>query len=354
MMLGASYKAHLYSSISKALASDTLFETLPVGRVWELPTGLNRLLRRRPNVIFTNLPPTTWYARLYRHLRRQHIPIIVWLLGDFWREHSALLEAGSYTKRLLAPSYFLAWSSGLNLADRILATCAWLEKTVRERFPHKRTSVLYQGIDPDLWLGSPFEDHPYHFESPAVGILQDNNILPKVRGLLRFSEVVKEMKDVNFYIAGGGHYTDMVKKAYADLPNVHFVGRLPYPDGVRRFFRSLRVYVLASGLDCCPNTLLEASLCRCPVVASRVGGIPELVVEGETGWTIPNAETDTWVDRIRDLLNDNELASRLGHQGQQFVLDRFSWKRQAIRLLSAFKEELRIDVDQDSEDTSAR
>lgn len=85
---------------------------------------------------------------------------------------------------------------------------------------------------------------------------------------------------------------------------------------------------------------MEASLCERPVVASRVGGVPELIIEGKTGWTVPNGETDIWIERIRALVEDKDLSRRLGSWGQRFVLDNFSWKIQAKRLASVFEEEL--------------
>jgi len=134
------------------------------------------------------------------------------------------------------------------------------------------------------------------------------------------------MSDVNFYIAGGGPYTALVKRSYAKLENVHFIGRVSYPEGVRRFHASCDLYVLASGLDCSPMTLLEASLCGKPVVASRVGGVPELGREGVTAWTIPNTKTDEWIHKIRLLIEDENLAKSMGDNGRRFVTERFSWK----------------------------
>jgi glycosyltransferase involved in cell wall biosynthesis len=58
------------------------------------------------------------------------------------------------------------------------------------------------------------------------------------------------------------------------------------------------LYVLASELDCCPTTVLEASLMKKPVIASKVGGVPEIVSEGVTGWTIANGRVDEWSDKI--------------------------------------------------------
>ena len=85
-------------------------------------------------------------------------------------------------------------------------------------------------------------------------------------------------------------------------------------------------YVLASGLDCCPTTVLEASLLRKPIIASRIGGVPEIVVEGQSGWTIDNDRTDDWVNKISRVTTDAKLNRGLGNYGNRWVSERFDWK----------------------------
>jgi glycosyltransferase involved in cell wall biosynthesis len=266
------------------------------------------------------------------------MPFVAWVCGDFWTEHHSLFSTARFPSKLLGPPRLFTWSAGLGLADRILTVSSWLRRIVAERFPHKNITVLHRGIDPEDWLVK--ETDAFDFERPAVGILQDNIILPKVKGLLWFSDVVKAMSDVRFYVAGGGPFTHIVKKAYAGLENVHFVGRLNYPEGVRRFYESTDLFVHASGLDTGPNTVLEAALCERAVVASRVGGVLERVVEGETGWTIPNGETDMWIAKISQLIDDEDLRRRMGSNGRNFVLKNFSWNIQASRLASIFRDTL--------------
>lgn len=294
----------------------------------------------KPDLVFTDYPAhPSWHAKLYATLSGRHVPLVALLRGDVWTEYTDYFRNARLPTKLLGPFYIFAWSTGIQFADRILSICSWLNEIVAERYPNKKTGILHEGIDPEPWLVPQVATFP--FKRPAVGILQDNNILPKVKGLLWFSNVVREMPNVNFYVAGGGAYTPLVEKTFSDLQNVHFLGRVPYPEGVSRFHRSTDVYVLPSGLDCCPATLLEASLCERPVVASRVGGIPELVEEGKTGWTLPNGQKDLWVAKIHELLENPRLSEAIGANGHNFVLDNFSWQKQASRLASIFSEELR-------------
>lgn len=352
MIIGAPYKMHLHHALAKYLS--TSFElrlvsvdmgyggqlpSLRIKRIWsELTQRMVReLIRFHPDIVLTDYPAyPCWYARFYSLLRRQHIPLVAWLLGEYWTEQRELFATSPFFTRFLYPFVFFTWSTGLRFADQILPVCDWLERIVETRFPDKKTSVLYQGIEPTAWL---VEDHSrFPFKHPAVGILQDNNILPKVRGLLWFARVAEEMNDVDFYIAGGGQYTHLVKTAYSHLNNIHFVGRLSYPEEVRRFYKSVDLYVLPSGLDCCPTTLLEASLCAKPVIASRVGGIPELISEGETGWTLKNGRTDEWISRIRSILDNRRLREETGKKARKFVMENFTWEKQAGNVIPIIEE----------------
>jgi glycosyltransferase involved in cell wall biosynthesis len=300
---------------------------------------ISKLLSFVPDIVFTDFGANpSWYAKLYGLLCSRQVPLVVLLRGDLWNEYQERFHAIGYPSKLLGPLYKFSWINGLGFADRILAICGWLKEAVLERYPEKRVGLLYEGIDSQDFLGN--DGFTFDFKQPAVGILQNNLILPKVKGLVWFSAVVKKMPDVNFYLAGDGPYTRFVEDAFAGLPNAHFVGHLDYPDGVCRFHRSTDVHVLASGLDCCPASLLEASLCGKPVVASRVGGIPELVQEGGTGWTVPNGETELWVTKIRMLLEDQALAKRFGANGRAFVAKNFNRAVQASKLASILEEEI--------------
>ena len=354
--VAAPFKLHLYESVTKFFPQNIDLRVVSAtlgysGKVpflkrysrgiWFLPRRelLLRFKEFQPDIVFTDYPAyPSWYAKLHAHLSGKRIPLIAWLLGDYWTEYYAYLTSLTWRTRYVAPIYLFTWSKGLSLSDRILTVCEWLRRRAQARLPGKRVSVQYQGVDAEPWLVP--EGSHHDFEHPAVGIVQDNNILPKVMGLVWFADVIKNMPDVNFYVAGGGPYTSLVEEAFSGLPNAHILGRLSYPEGVRQFYRSCDIYALPSGLDCCPTTLLEASLNSLPVVASRVGGIPELIREGETGWTVPNGRTDDWIERITGLLGDRKLASTVGAQGKEHVLANFTWERQARLLAETFREEL--------------
>ena len=72
------------------------------------------------------------------------------------------------------------------------------------------------------------------------------------------------------------------------------------------------------------------------VVATAVGGVPEIVVDGQTGFLVPPGDVDALRERLGQLLGDPLLRRRLGAQARQHVLDQFTWSHVAQRCLTAY------------------
>ena len=85
-----------------------------------------------------------------------------------------------------------------------------------------------------------------------------------------------------------------------------------------------------------PVALVEALACEVPVVASRLSGIPELVVDGETGLLVDAGDTDALANAIERLSRDPALRRRLGAAGRARVVAEFSERSSAERLVARF------------------
>jgi len=282
--------------------------------------------RFQPDVIYADNPIYATQFKLLTLFSKRRIPsLILHLRGDWWRETTAWYSTAPWRKRVLGlQTYSYNWIA-VALAEKITPICKWLEREVKRHFPGKSMEVVYQGVAPDQL----FPEDGFTFERPAVAIIQNHSIYPKVTGLLSFRDIVQKLPRIHFYIAEGEPeargFIQLVKQHYAGLPNVHFVSNVTNIGAVRKMLTASDCYVLASGLDCCPTTVLEASLLEKPVLGSRVGGVPEIISDGYTGWSIKNENTDEWVNRIRALLEDSKLSRRLGGQGRKWVSEKFGW-----------------------------
>ena len=107
---------------------------------------------------------------------------------------------------------------------------------------------------------------------------------------------------------------------------------------VARYYQAADVYVHAARADTFPNTVLEALACGTPVVATSVGGIPEQIDDGTTGFLVPPGDAKAMAARIRVLLDDDELRKKMGVHGAESARERFDVDKQAMEYLKWFSE----------------
>ena len=100
---------------------------------------------------------------------------------------------------------------------------------------------------------------------------------------------------------------------------------MEYPDKIRDFLTEIDVYALLSGIDMSPLTLLEAQLMEKPVIATNVGGIPELVTHEKTGILVPPEDPEKLTVAINNLLNNEETRRNLADNAFEFINNNFSW-----------------------------
>ncbi len=300
-----------------------------IGRI--LPSVTDRSMSKvmntfDPDIVYSDSPLYGAQYKAYSCLRGRRPPLIVHLRGDWWREYLEWFICANWKQRALSSqSYAYHWAS-IILARKVTPICKWLERIVKHYTPSKRTEVVYQGIDTNQFQS----ESGLELRHPAIAIIQNHTVYPKVAGLLSFSTVIEKIPEIQFYIAEGENvkqtFLPLVKEQFASLSNVHYIKGVDNVREVCRMLTAADCYVLASGLDCCPTTVLEASLLCKPVIASRIGGVPEIVVEGKSGWTIGNGRTDDWVDKIRQVTTDSKLNRRLGDYGRHWVSERFDWE----------------------------
>src|SRR6266550_2670757 len=102
---------------------------------------------------------------------------------------------------------------------------------------------------------------------------------------------------------------------------------LGYQEDVAQFYAAFDALVLPSGNEGTPVTVIEALAAELPVVATRVGGVPDVVRDGEDGFLVEAGATDDLADRLAQLAGDPALRARMGKQGRERVLPRYAVER---------------------------
>jgi len=278
------------------------------------------LLDFQPNMIFTER--VSHFSSL---IIKKNLPLIIFLRGDYWREveieknvnnNLNKFNVENIVKQKLAEKCF-------KNSTLILPICKYLEEIVKNRYPEKAIHVMYQGIDESDW----FYEKNSVLNHPCVGLIQDANVWGKTKEMLILSNVLERLPDVNFYWAGDGKYRERITDALKKYNNFHWIGRLEYPNEVRKFLSEIDVYALLSGMDMSPHTLLEAGLMKKPIIATNVGGINESCKNNETCFLIEKNNSDEWIKKISFLLNDEIKMKEIGNKGYDYVKKNFLWSK---------------------------
>jgi len=266
---------------------------------------------------------------------KNDIPLFVHLRGNYWEEMKMARKTlySSPPKKLAINKWDDIASQVFQGSKIILPICKHLENVVKNHYPKKPTSVLYQGITPENW----FQTDGMKLKHPCVGLLQGAVIFEKTKELLTLTKVLEKMPDVTFYWAGDGPYRDDVLPILEKFDNFQWLGALEYPDKVRDFLTEIDVYALLSGIDMSPLTLLEAQLMEKPVVATNVGGIPELMKDGETGFLVTKNNPEELAEKISILVNDNKKSESMSKKGKDFVSTNFNWDKICHDFLDCLK-----------------
>jgi glycosyltransferase involved in cell wall biosynthesis len=117
--------------------------------------------------------------------------------------------------------------------------------------------------------------------------------------------------------------------------HVTYLGALGQ-DEVRELFTTADVFCLPSFAEGVPVVLMEAMASEVPVIASKIMGIPELVTDGEDGLLLAPGRTDLITQALVRLIEDPELAARIGAAGRQTIAEGFTSQEAAARLVAAF------------------
>ncbi|MDA7953351.1 MAG: glycosyltransferase [Nitrosopumilus sp.] len=256
------------------------------------------------------------------------IPTVVHLRGDYWEEMRLAFEESGVVRRAALGRRAAVSARCLEGAAAIMPICTYLERTAAERLPNSRIAPLQNYLDVDGWP----RPEPMDLRHPCVGLLQHAVSQSKSGVMADLADAIRDMPDVTFYWAGTGKYSHRVRDALGRFPNFVELGRVQYPDGAAAFLAGIDVYALITELEMSPSSILEAQLSGKPVLGSDVYGVPDVMADGETGFLVGAGDRAGWSRRIRQLLDDPDLASRMGEAGRKFVLGSFGVEKRAAEL----------------------
>ena len=217
----------------------------------------------------------------------------------------------------------------LKIANRFVSCVVSNSKAVQEHtikvegISKEKIRVIYNGISSDDYNRS---SHTNVRKEPIIGIVANlNRPVKRVDLFLKAASIIhRDFPNVKFWIVGDGSLRTGLEQLASNLglnSNVVFMGRR---GDVQKLLDEMIVGVICSDSEGLSNTILEYMGAGLPVIATDVGGNPELVINGVTGLLTPPGNKYALKNSIEILIKDKRLCSRMGTEGRKRILKNFS------------------------------
>jgi len=255
------------------------------------------LIKYPPQVLYTLTPVPNIWGRLFGTMAR--VPAII----SSWR--------GMYPNQYES----LMW----RLSARIICNASVLKRIIMERHgvPADRISVVRNGVNAEFYA----PDHAQKSPTPLVvyvgRLVRDKDPLTMIEA---FRIVAEKMPSVQFEMIGDGYLRDTVEKSIARYGLQDRIALLPGQLDTRPNLRRAWVFAMSSAREASPNVILEAMASELPVVAPRVGGIPELVQDNDTGSIVEPGNPEALAAALTELIENPVKRAAMGAEARARVL----------------------------------
>ncbi len=199
-----------------------------------------------------------------------------------------------------------------------------------ENFPARRIRVVYNGIDLERFSKTADRlakrrELGLQPDDKVFGIVARLDPIKNHAMLLRAcQQLVKTVPNAYLLIVGDGPERAKLEELTASLGIAAHVKFLGARQDISELLQTFDVFALSSFSEGTSVTLLEAMGVGVPIVATNVGGNPEVVSDGETGFLVESDNADDMANKLLQLLQDNALRQRMGNAGKQRVHALFS------------------------------
>ncbi|MBT8400641.1 MAG: N-acetyl-alpha-D-glucosaminyl L-malate synthase BshA [Rhodothermia bacterium] len=230
------------------------------------------------------------------------------------------------------PSYQTVVNYSINQSDGVTAVSDYLRRETYERFDIQREiEVIPNFIDTARFQRL----NKSHFKQAVCPngeklLIHVSNFRP-VKNATQVVDVFHRLRaedqPVKLILVGDGPDRSAAERKARDLgvyDDVRFLGK---QEPIEEILSISDVFIMPSGSETFGLAALEAMACGVPVVASRVGGLPELIEDGDNGFLCPLDDLDCFTDRVRAMLHDADLYERMSVSARRTAEERFDIDR---------------------------
>lgn len=269
--------------------------------------------------------------------------VAVWLAGELDMPSLLALRGDDFDTRFFPPGDFARLEWAVRRATRVLVVSRDLQAKVRA-LTGREAVYTPNAVDTDIFHpGPPAVDlilrHGWDASPVVLGFSGELRASKGMSTLIDAFRQVWRIRAARLLILGDiapGELTDFLQLTNTPTAlgnDILRTGNCPIEEDVARYLRLCHLVLVPSVKEGMPNALLEAMACGIPVVATAVGGIPDVIRDGQNGVLIPRGQVDYFGKRVIDLIEgpeENRLA--LGQAGRTTILENYTRDHERQRL----------------------
>jgi|LJSS01.1.fsa_nt_gb glycosyltransferase involved in cell wall biosynthesis len=311
-------------------------------------TLANLIKNIKPDLIHTNFPVNG--DILYTLFDNKNIPIITTIHGSTSMLRETIKTSLYYTPKIFLDSSektilryypFFVYIERLYLqkVSHAIAVSHYAKNMISKYITSDKVSIVYHGIDTSL-----FDNVDKYNNEPTILLLtrlvahKGINVFLKALPL-----ILKEIPTIKILIAGGTdsklaleYIKKTIEKFGNSTNNINFIGYVPNYTELPMLYEKANIFVSPSFEDLLGFRLLEAMSCKCATVATNVGGVPEIIKDGENGLLVNAGDHVMLADKIIMLCQDHSLRKRLSINGRITVMNGFTAEIMASKTLQIY------------------
>ena len=262
-------------------------------------------------------------------------------------QHNTFIDYKSFLNRLEQLNDLIIGKPVLKRADHILTVSKETMKYVlRVGADKSKTSVMYNGVDTNCFYATKKGE-----SRKKLGLPKNRKIIFSVRRLVykngldtlikSAARVIQHNPDILFVVAGKGPSRKLIEDHIKELGienNIILTGFVP-DELLPVYYNAADYFVLpsASG-EGLPLVLFEAMSCGLPVIATMVGGTPEIINHMKNGVLVPPRNPEELAEAILKLLANGELGKEIGEKAKKNIQKRFSWEENVRQLKEVYNQ----------------
>ena len=205
----------------------------------------------------------------------------------------------------------------------------------------RKTRTVFPGVDISLYSKQEnVSDIEKKYDLSGKRLVIYVGRLDKEKGI---EYLIRAAKDIpaEIYILGGGDYQKELEKLVKELKleNVHFLGYFgkEYVKVLRKFYQRADVVVVPSTVkEAFGLVILEAMAARTPVVASNIGGIPNIVKDGKTGFLVKPRSPKEIAEKVNKILGNEKLRQAMRERCFKLIEEKFTWEKAARTIRESY------------------